>query len=107
MASRKAALVTGAATGIGSAAVLALARAGYDVAVNYSSSENAARDTAAAAEKLGARTIILKCDVSDEPGVRKMVSSIKEKFGARRADQQRRHDRQLEAEGPGVAVARG
>jgi len=81
MASRKAALVTGAATGIGSAAVLALARAGYDVAVNYSSSENAARDTAAAAEKLGARTIILKCDVSDEPGVRKMVSSIKEKFG--------------------------
>jgi 3-oxoacyl-[acyl-carrier protein] reductase len=36
--SRKAALVTGGATGIGRSAVLALARAGFDVAVNYSSS---------------------------------------------------------------------
>ena len=81
MASRKAALVTGAATGIGRAAVLALARAGYDVAVNYSSSEKAARDTASAAEKLGARTLAIKCDVADEPGVRRMVASIKEKFG--------------------------
>ena len=81
MASRKAALVTGAATGIGRAAVLALARAGYDVAVNYSSSEKAARDTAAAAEKLGAQTLAIKCDVADEPGVRRMVASVKEKFG--------------------------
>ncbi|TMI16631.1 MAG: short-chain dehydrogenase, partial [Betaproteobacteria bacterium] len=35
MASRKVALVTGGATGIGKSAVLALARAGYDVAINY------------------------------------------------------------------------
>ena len=42
MAVKKSALVTGAATGIGRAAVLALARAGYDVAVNYASSEAAA-----------------------------------------------------------------
>src|SRR5437016_1030560 len=53
MASRKAALVTGAATGIGRSAVLALARAGHDVIVNYSSSEKAARDTAAQAWNLG------------------------------------------------------
>ena len=32
----KAALVTGSATGIGRAAAIALARAGYDVAINYS-----------------------------------------------------------------------
>jgi 3-oxoacyl-[acyl-carrier protein] reductase len=81
MASRKAALVTGAATGIGRSAVLALARAGYDVGVNYSSSEKAARETAAAAEKLGVRAAILKCDVSDEPGVRRMVSTVKDQFG--------------------------
>jgi 3-oxoacyl-[acyl-carrier protein] reductase len=81
MASRKAALVTGAATGIGRSAVLALARAGYDVAVNYSSSEKAARDTAAQAEKLGAKTLVIKCDVADEPAVRKMISSVKDKFG--------------------------
>jgi 3-oxoacyl-[acyl-carrier protein] reductase len=81
MASRKVALVTGAATGIGAAAVLALARAGYDVALNYSSSEKAARDTAAKAEKLGAKTLVIKCDVADEPAVRAMLSQIKERFG--------------------------
>src|SRR5438034_4173457 len=80
MASRKVALVTGAATGIGAAAVLALARAGYDVALNYSSSEKAARETAAAAEKLGARTLIIRCDVSDEPGVRAMLESVRKTF---------------------------
>src|SRR5712692_9505372 len=81
MASRKVALVTGAATGIGASAVLALARAGYDVAVNYSSSEKAARETAAQAEKLGAKTLVIKCDVADEAGVRAMVKQVKEKFG--------------------------
>src|SRR5512132_3698117 len=78
---RKAALVTGGATGIGRSAVLALARAGFDVAVNYSSSEAAARDTAADAAKAGARTVLVKCDVSDEAGVRAMAKKIDEAFG--------------------------
>jgi 3-oxoacyl-[acyl-carrier protein] reductase len=81
MASTKAALVTGAATGIGRSAVLALARAGYDVAVNYASSESAARETAAQAEKLGVRVLVLKCDVSDEAGVRAMLAAIDKAFG--------------------------
>ena len=81
MTSRKAALVTGGATGIGAAAVLALARAGYDVAVNYSSSEKAARETAAEAEKLGAKTLLVRCDVSDEKAVRAMLESVKKTFG--------------------------
>lgn len=81
MTSRKAALVTGAATGIGRSAVLALARAGHDVAVNYSSSEAAARETARAAEQLGAQTLVIKCDVADEKGVRAMLAQVKERFG--------------------------
>ncbi|OGA69690.1 MAG: short-chain dehydrogenase [Betaproteobacteria bacterium RIFCSPLOWO2_12_FULL_65_14] len=81
MSSRKAALVTGAATGIGRSALLALARAGYDVALNYSSSEAAARETAADAEKLGARTLLVRCDVSDEAGVRAMLRKVEEAFG--------------------------
>ncbi len=80
MASTKAALVTGGATGIGRAAVLALARAGYDVALNFSSSDKAARETAAEAAKLGAKTLLLKCDVSDEPAVRKMLKDVESKF---------------------------
>ena len=81
MPSTKAALITGAATGIGRSAVLALARAGYDVGINYSSSEKAARETATEAAKLGVNTLILKCDVSDETGVRAMLKQVKDKFG--------------------------
>jgi 3-oxoacyl-[acyl-carrier protein] reductase len=78
--SRKVALVTGGATGIGRAALLALARAGFDVALNYSSSEAAARETAAEAEKLGARTLLVRCDVSDEAGVRAMLRAVEKEF---------------------------
>jgi 3-oxoacyl-[acyl-carrier protein] reductase len=74
-------LVTGAATGIGRSAVLALARAGFDVALNYSSSEAAARETAAQAEKLGAETLLVRCDVSDEQGVRAMLKKVEDAFG--------------------------
>ncbi len=81
MASRKAALVTGGATGIGKSAVLALARAGYDVAINYRSSETAARATAREAENLGAKALLVKCDVSDEAGVRSMLDSVRKTFG--------------------------
>jgi len=73
--------VTGAATGIGRSAVLALADAGFDVALNYSSSEAAARETAREAENRGARTLLVRCDVSDEPGVRAMLSRVGEVFG--------------------------
>ena len=73
MTQRKAALVTGAGTGIGAAAAIALARAGYDVAINYSRSEGPARATAAECEKAGAKTLLLKCDVSEEAGVKAMM----------------------------------
>jgi len=78
MASKKAALVTGAATGIGRAVTLALARAGYDVCINYGSSEAAARETA---REAGKNSLLVKCDVSDEAAVRGMVRKLKETFG--------------------------
>jgi len=81
MASKQAALVTGAATGIGRAATLALARAGYDVCINYGSSEAAARETAQAAGKAGAKALLVKCDVSDENAVRAMLESVRKNFG--------------------------
>ena len=78
---RKVALVTGAATGIGRAAVVALAEAGFDVVINYSRSEQAARATAEMAQAKGAKTLLFKCDVSDDPSVRTMLDKTKEEFG--------------------------
>ena len=75
------ALVTGAATGIGRAAAVALAAAGYDVAINYSRSEEAARETAAQAQAKGAKTLLFKCDVSDDACVRQMLVAVEREFG--------------------------
>jgi 3-oxoacyl-[acyl-carrier protein] reductase len=79
---RKAALVTGAASGIGRAAALTLARAGYDVAINYQRSEAAAHQVADEAAKLGANAMLTRCDVADDRGVRAMVAAVGERFGA-------------------------
>ncbi|MGH6967679.1 MAG: SDR family NAD(P)-dependent oxidoreductase, partial [Stellaceae bacterium] len=79
-ARRKTALVTGAASGIGAAAALALARAGYDVAINYSRSVGPAREVAAQAQRLGAQTLLCPCDVADDAGVRAMLNDVAAKF---------------------------
>ena len=79
--SRKVALVTGAATGIGRAAAVALAEAGFDVVINYSRSEQAARTTAEQAQAKGAKTLLFQCDVSDDRCVRKMLEAAKHEFG--------------------------
>jgi 3-oxoacyl-[acyl-carrier protein] reductase len=78
---KPAALVTGAATGIGRAAAVALAGAGYDVAINYSRSEDAARETAAQTQAKGAKTFLFRCDVSDDPAVRRMLKAVEQEFG--------------------------
>ena len=78
---KPAALVTGAATGIGRAAAVALAAAGYDVAINYSRSEQAAREAASQAQAKGAKTLLFQCDVSDDPAVRRMLKAVEQEFG--------------------------
>jgi 3-oxoacyl-[acyl-carrier protein] reductase len=78
---KRIALITGAATGIGRAAAVALAQAGYDVAINYSRSEQAARETSSLAKAKGAKTLLFQCDVSDDPSVRKMLTAVEREFG--------------------------
>ena len=82
MSSKKpAALVTGAATGIGRSAAIALAKHGYNVVVNYSRSEEAAKITAREAEAAGARAILYRADVSDDAAVRAMLAATEKEFG--------------------------
>ena len=78
---RPAALVTGSATGIGRAEAIALAAAGYDVAVNYSRSAGAAEETAAACAEHGAKTVVIGCDVADDTQVKAMVAETMATFG--------------------------
>jgi 3-oxoacyl-[acyl-carrier protein] reductase len=78
---RPVALVTGAARGIGRAAGLALAWAGYDVVINYSVSEDAAGQVADEARKLGAEAITAGADVADEAAVTAMVTAAAGRFG--------------------------
>lgn len=81
MTPRKKALVTGGATGIGRAAVLALARSGFDVALVYGSSADAAEATAAEARALGAEVLTLRCDVADDDAVRATLAAVGAAFG--------------------------
>lgn len=75
------ALVTGSASGIGSASAIALAQAGYDVMVNYSRSEGPARETAAQCEAAGARALVHQCDVADDAAVKAMIAKVEAEFG--------------------------
>jgi 3-oxoacyl-[acyl-carrier protein] reductase len=78
---RPTALVTGSASGIGRAAAVRLARAGYDVAINYSRSGDTAADTLAELESLGGRHLALGADVSDDTAVRSLVATVGVTYG--------------------------
>src|SRR5512132_1344254 len=80
----KIALVTGAggggAGGMGKGIALALAEAGADIAVNDIDAITA-EATAAAVKKLGRRSLVVPADVSKEPEVTRMVSSVVREWG--------------------------
>jgi len=78
---RPVALVTGSATGIGRAAAVSLAAAGFDVGINYSRSEHEAHETAAQAQAKGARTLVFQADVADDAAVRAMLAAVEKQFG--------------------------
>ena len=75
------ALVTGASTGIGRSIAVALATHGYNVVINFSRSEEAARATMREAEAAGARPLLYRCDVSDDAGVCAMIAATEKEFG--------------------------
>ncbi len=75
------ALVTGGSRGIGRAVALALAEEGADVAINYVSSETAARDVADHIQKMGRQAILAQADVSDYPDTFRMAQDVLRAFG--------------------------
>lgn len=62
----KVALITGAAKRLGRVIALELAQQGWDIAIHYHRSHDAARATAAEIEALGRRATLVQADLSDE-----------------------------------------
>ncbi len=79
--SARSALVTGGSRGMGRSSALALARHGFDVAINYSRAKAPAEETAELVRGLGRQALLVKADVSDESAVRAMVEACAEAFG--------------------------
>src|SRR5690242_49497 len=61
-------VVTGSDSGIGRATAIALARAGHDVGVTWHTDEQGAAATARDVQRQGARAVVARLDLTDQPG---------------------------------------
>jgi len=77
----KAALVTGASSGIGQGIAIALAEAGADVTVLYRSGGEGAEETASAIRAYGRRALLFKGDVGSEDDVAAVFAAHMGAFG--------------------------
>ena len=77
----KTAVVTGGSRGLGRAVCLELAAGGANVVLCYAGNENAANETAAACEALGAKVLAVRCDVADSAQVKALIDEALKVFG--------------------------
>ena len=80
--SRRVALVTGGSRGIGRACAVGLAEDGYDIAVVYAGSVDAAHETCETCEVAGATARAYQCDVADPDAVNACVEAVLSDFGS-------------------------
>ena len=81
MTTRPTVLVSGANSGIGKIIVSRLARAGYDVAINYKVDPVAADNLASELKNQGARAVAIYADVANSKDVAAMFEEIFSSFG--------------------------
>jgi enoyl-[acyl-carrier protein] reductase III len=75
------ALITGSSRGIGRGIALALADAGYKVAVHYFQNEAAARETLDLVRKRGSDGVVVRADVTRPDSIVEMVDRVRTAFG--------------------------
>lgn len=80
-AGRRVAIVTGGSRGIGRGVALALAGAGYDVAVNYAGNATAAKEVCVKVEELGGRACPVQADISRTADRQHLVDETLAAFG--------------------------
>ena len=78
----KVVLVTGSSRGIGKATVIEFASKGYNVVINYNSSDKEANDLKDYVEKnFNVKALSIKADVANEEEVKNMITNILNEFG--------------------------
>jgi NAD(P)-dependent dehydrogenase (short-subunit alcohol dehydrogenase family) len=77
----KRALVTGGNSGIGAAIALALAEAGAQVAINYVTHPETAREMVAQIETAGGRALALEADVADPTAIAALFAQLDSNWG--------------------------
>ena len=77
----KTAVVTGGSRGLGRAVCLELAADGANVVLCYAGNKNAANETVAACEVLGARAVAVRCNVADSGEVKALMDAAVQTFG--------------------------
>ena len=76
----KAAVITGADSGIGRAVAIAFAREGADVLISYLSEDDDARDTAKWVEEAGRRAVLVPGDLTDPAHCRAVIDRAVQEF---------------------------
>ena len=77
----KAAVITGADSGIGRAVAIAYAREEADVLISYLSEDEDARDTARLVEEAGRRAVLVRGDLDTAEQCRKVIDTAVSEFG--------------------------
>ncbi|OWZ84192.1 3-oxoacyl-[acyl-carrier-protein] reductase [Natranaerobius trueperi] len=77
----KTAVITGGSRGIGREITLTLAKAGYDVIINYASNSDASYEVKKEVEEIGQRAECFQASVDDFEAVQKMADFVSEEFG--------------------------
>lgn len=77
----KTVLITGASRGIGRATALEFANCGYNVAINYKSSQEKAEELCREIRDMGGSAQVFCADVSKNEEVNEMIKKVNETFG--------------------------
>src|SRR5579884_1674923 len=77
----KAAVITGADSGIGRAVAIAFAREGADVLISYLEEEEDAAETARWVEQAGRRAVLVPGDLADPEHCRHVIAAAASAFG--------------------------
>ena len=74
-------IVTGSSSGVGAACARQLAERGCHVVINYASNEEGARQTAAQCRELGVETEVVRADVAEDVGCRRLTAAAEARWG--------------------------